>query len=180
MAAANLVNIMKPKPGNGGGSTTPPATGLEGPGGLPIRTVPAQLTMNTVGCPALRLYQQFFVDLGTGTSLDNLYQVTQLTHKISPGKFESSLTCMYTNGYGKFTSPPSIQLFLKKSGETARKLQEEFKEPEKKPPPKAGATATKEEEKTTKQRQEKGKESQIDDSTVPDAKANHAATIKPK
>jgi len=150
MAAANLVNIMKPKQGNAAGSTTAPATGLEGPGGLPIRTVPAQLTMTSVGCPALRLYQQFFVDLGTGTSLDNLYQVTQINHKISPGKFETTLNFMYTNGYGKFTAPPTVQSFLKKSGETAKRLQEEFtpKEPQKKgtspaTPPSTSAPATK-------------------------------------
>jgi len=128
MAAANLVNIMKPKSGNNAGSSQAPASGLEGPGGLPIRTVPAQLTMTTMGCPALRLYQQFFVDMGTGTSLDNLYQVTQINHKMSPGKFESSLTFMYTNGYGKFAAPTSMQLFLKKAGETASKLQAQLKE----------------------------------------------------
>ena len=146
MAAANLVNIMKPKQGGAGGSTSAPASGLEGPGGLPIRTVPAELAMNIVGCPALRLYQQFFVDLGTGTSFDNLYQVKQISHKLSQGKFETSLTFMYTNGYGKFTAPPTIQLLLEDSSRTVQKLIGEYtpavKEDPKKPPqnaPRPGA-----------------------------------------
>lgn len=180
MAAANLVNIMKPKPGGGGGSISAPPTGLEGPGGLPIRTVPAQLTMNTVGCPALRLYQQFFVDLGTGTSLDNLYQVTQVTHKMSPGKFETSLTFMYTNAYGKFTSPPTVQMFLKKSGETAQKMIESLQEPKADDKSKKPTSASsKETEKTTDQRVKEGQSKQVSDQDVPQGTANYPATIKP-
>lgn len=180
MAAANLVNIMKPKPGGAGGTISAPATGLEGPGGLPIRTVPAQLTMNTVGCPALRLYQQFFVDLGTGTSLDNLYQVTQVSHKMSPGKFETTLTFMYTNGYGKFTSPPTVQMFLKKSGETAQKMIQELTPPAAADKSKKPTNATNENEKSTKQRQEEGQKNQVADQDVPQGTANYSATIKPQ
>ena len=142
MAAANLINIMKTKPAGAGGSTSAPASGLEGPGGLPIRTVPAELTMNIVGCPALKLYQQFFIDLGTGTSFDNLYQVKQITHKITQGKFESSLTFMYTNGYGKFTTPPSIQLFLADASKAAQKLRESYTPPGEQPKPAVPAKPT--------------------------------------
>jgi len=112
MAAANLVNIMKPKDGGQQNSHAPPATGLEAPGGLPLRTVPAQLSMTTLGCPIARLYQQYFVDLGTGTSLDNLYTCTQVTHKLEPGKFETSMTFAFTDGYGKYSAPPGISAIL--------------------------------------------------------------------
>jgi len=125
MAAANLVNIMKNKDGGSGNSTELPATGLEGPGGLPLRTIPAQLSMTTVGCPILRLYQQYFVDLQTGTSLDNLYTCTQISHKISPGKFESALTFAFTDGYGKFTAPPSIATILSRQGEQLKQAQKD-------------------------------------------------------
>lgn len=113
MAAANLVNIMKPKAGTNANSVAPPSDGLSGPGGLPVRTVPASLSIVTMGCPAARLYQQYFVDLGTGTSLDNLYNCTQVTHKLTPGKFETSMTFAFTDGYGKFGGAPSIIKLLK-------------------------------------------------------------------
>jgi len=112
MAAANLVNIMKPKAGNAN-SVAPPSDGLSGPGGLPVRTVPASLSIVTMGCPAARLYQQYFVDLGTGTSLDNLYNCTEVTHKLTPGKFETTLNFAFTDGYGKFSGAPSIIKLLK-------------------------------------------------------------------
>jgi len=113
MAAANLVNIMKPKPGSNASSVAPPSDGLSGPGGLPLRTVPASLSIVTMGCPAARLYQQYFVDLGTGTSLDNLYNCTEVTHKLTPGKFETTLNFAFTDGYGKFSGAPSIIKLLK-------------------------------------------------------------------
>lgn len=113
IAAANLVNLMKAQKGNNANSISAPPTGLEGPGGLPIRTVPASLSITTFGCPNARCYQQYFIDLGTGTSLDNLYTCTQITHKIAPGKFESSLTFAFSDGYGKFGAPPSAQILLK-------------------------------------------------------------------
>ena len=113
MAAANLVNIMKPKAGSNANSVAPPSDGLSGPGGLPVRTVPASLNIVTMGCPAARLYQQYFVDLGTGTSLDNLYNCTEVTHKLTPGKFETTLNFAFTDGYGKFSGAPSIIKLLK-------------------------------------------------------------------
>jgi hypothetical protein len=113
MAAANLVNIMKPKAGTNANSVAPPSDGLSGPGGLPVRTVPASLSIVTMGCPAARLYQQYFVDLGTGTSLDNLYNCTEVTHKLTPGKFETTLNFAFTDGYGKFGGAPSIIKLLK-------------------------------------------------------------------
>jgi len=121
IAASNLINIMKPKAGNNMNDAVPPPTGLEGPGGLPLRTVPAQLTMTTAGCPNARCYQQFFIDMGTGTTLDNLFTSTQVNHKITPGKFESSFTFAYTDGYGKFGAPPSLQILLKQEGKALDK-----------------------------------------------------------
>ena len=140
MAAANLVNIMKPKSGGSSNGTDPPGTGIEGPGGLPLRTIPASLSMSTVGCPAARCYQQYFVDLGTGTSLDNLYTCTQVTHKIDPGKFETSMTFAFSDGYGKYTSPPTITSILTgaakglKRAKEAAEAQEAANNKKKKPP----------------------------------------------
>jgi hypothetical protein len=69
---------------------------------LPMRVIPAQLQMTTRGCPLVDLGQVFFVDFGTGTTLDNLYTITQVSHSLTPGKFETAMTFVFTDGYGKF------------------------------------------------------------------------------
>ena len=78
---------------------------------LPIRMSPAQLTMTSLGCPLANLYQQYFIDFGTGTTIDNLYTVSQISHTISPGKFETSWTFIYYDGYGKFFGAPTLAEF---------------------------------------------------------------------
>ena len=64
--------------------------------------------MTSKGCPIASLYQQYFIDFGTGTTLDNLYNCTQLQHSIGPGKFDTSWTFAFTDGYGKFAGAPTI------------------------------------------------------------------------
>jgi len=76
--------------------------------GLPIRVIPAQLTMTTMGNPLACMAQNYFVDFQTGTTLDNLYIVTGLTHTFSPGKFETSWNFGYSDGYGVFEGAPDI------------------------------------------------------------------------
>ena len=100
-----------------GGSSKVPSTlspnGLSmGQNSLPMRLLPAQLTMTSLGCPIAQLYQQYFVDFGTGTTIDNLYAVTQLSHKISPGKFETSWTFAYADAYGKFFGAPKLSDYI--------------------------------------------------------------------
>jgi len=73
-------------------------------GALPLRVIPAALTMRTLGCPLLNYSQRFFVDFGTGTTLDNIYGISGLTHAISPGKFDSSLTMAFFDAYGRYES----------------------------------------------------------------------------
>jgi hypothetical protein len=98
----NLINSLKSDKGN---KATAPANALEEAGNLPLRTVPVSLSMTTQGVPIAQLYQTFFVDFDTGTSLDNLYSCNQLTHNISQGKFQTVWNFIYTNGYGKFSMP---------------------------------------------------------------------------
>lgn len=86
---------------------------------LPMRVIPAQLTMNSMGCPIADLYQQYFIDFGTGTTIDNLYACTQLQHTLNPGKFETSWTFAYTDGYGQFFGAETIEEHLKKITEEA-------------------------------------------------------------
>jgi len=76
---------------------------------IPMRLIPAQLTMNSMGCPLAEIYQQYFVDFDTGTTIDNTYACTQLSHNISPGKFDTSWTFSYVDGYGKFFGAANLK-----------------------------------------------------------------------
>lgn len=79
---------------------------------LPVRVVPASLTMTTLGCPVADVYQNYFIDLGTGTTIDNLYTCTKLSHNISQGKFETKWTFTFTDGYSKFFGAQNIDKLL--------------------------------------------------------------------
>lgn len=61
-------------------------------GNLPLRVIPAQLDIEMLGCPLISFGQQFFVDMGTGTTLDDIYTCSKVSHKISQGKFMTTMT----------------------------------------------------------------------------------------
>ena len=62
-----------------------------------LQLVPATITLNTLGCPLLAFGQQYFLSMGTGTTLEQVYGITKLTHTIGPGDFKSSATLYPTN-----------------------------------------------------------------------------------
>jgi hypothetical protein len=72
--------------------------------GLPARMMPMQLSMEIIGCPLINFMQQFFIDFGTGTSVDNIYAVTGIDHVISPGKFITKVKFAPLDAYGKYES----------------------------------------------------------------------------
>jgi hypothetical protein len=76
--------------------------------GLPLRVIPAQLSMTSLGNPLATNAQKYFIDFQTGTTLDNLYIVVNYTHAFSPGKFETSWQFGYADGYGVFEGAPNI------------------------------------------------------------------------
>lgn len=80
--------------------------GPEGAGsdGLPLRTFPGSLSMTTWGCPLFNFGQQFFVDFGTGTTLDDVYGVTGVSHKFAPGTFETQLKFVPLQKFGTYQS----------------------------------------------------------------------------
>lgn len=84
-----------------------------GEGGIPLRVIPAQLTMQSMGCPLATMAQQYFIDFNTGTTVDNLYIVTGLTHVIQPGKFETQWQLGYCDAYGVFEGASNIVDFVK-------------------------------------------------------------------
>jgi len=86
-------------------TATPAGGGAEG---VPLRVIPATLQMTTMGCPLASMAQNYFIDFQTGTTLDNLYILTHLNHSFSPGKFETSWTFGFADGYGVFEGAPNI------------------------------------------------------------------------
>lgn len=97
--------------------------------GLPMRVVPAALSLTTLGCPLASMAQQYFVDFQTGTTLDNLYIVTGLAHVIGPGKFETSWTMSYSDAYGRFVGAQNISDLI---SDLAKKVDQSEKETKKK------------------------------------------------
>ena len=76
--------------------------------GVPLRVIPAQLSMTTLGCPLAMMNQYYFIDFNTGTSIDNIYGCTSLTHTLAAGKFETAWTFGYADAYGVFEGAPNI------------------------------------------------------------------------
>lgn len=74
----------------------------ENPGGLPMRIIPTETSMNTAGCPFINFAQIFFVDFQTGTTADNIYGVVGITHKIGPGHFSSDIKLCPLDAYGQY------------------------------------------------------------------------------
>ena len=72
--------------------------------GVPLQTAPVSLSLNTFGCPAINYGQSFFVDFGTGTTIDNVFVVTGIDHSISQGKFETKVKMTQIDAFGKYTS----------------------------------------------------------------------------
>jgi hypothetical protein len=79
-----------------------------GEGGIPLRVIPASLTAPILGCPLINLAQTYFIDFNTGTSCDGMYIVTGLTHTIAAGKFETSVTFGFADGYGVFEGAANV------------------------------------------------------------------------
>jgi len=72
--------------------------------GLPLRTFPGQLSIDMFGCPLMNFGQQYFVDFGTGTTLDDVYGVTGVSHKFVPGSFTTSVKFVPLQKFGTYQS----------------------------------------------------------------------------
>lgn len=101
------INIQRSHKGFSSGKPTVSEDGLQDSNGLPMTIVPMSLSMTSVGIPTLQLYQSFYIDLGTGTSIDNVYICNSIQHNIAPGKFTTNMSFIYSNAYPKFSNPPS-------------------------------------------------------------------------
>ena len=77
-------------------------------GGMPLKITPTILSMTTHGCPLLQFMQLFFVDFNTGTTADNIYGITGLTHSLTPGKFTTQMTLTFYDSFGKYESDQTV------------------------------------------------------------------------
>lgn len=110
--AAAAMNLAAAYKNTNGGKAILAADGMSEVSGLPLRVVPMQVTMTTAGVPTAGLYQSYFIDFGTGTTIDNIYICSSLTHSISPGKFSTQWAFVYSDGYAKYTAPPTVALIV--------------------------------------------------------------------
>jgi hypothetical protein len=76
----------------------------ESPGGLPLQVIPCELSITCLGCPLMEYGTKFFVDFATGTTIDNYYFVTGLSHKFEPGNFMTDIKFSPYDGWGKYRS----------------------------------------------------------------------------
>jgi hypothetical protein len=60
-----------------------------------VKLVPTTANMKCLGCPLLERGGQFYVDLKTNTTADNVYAIQSVTHSISPGSFDTDVAMTY-------------------------------------------------------------------------------------
>lgn len=130
--AANLSSMQDPALTTVNLVRSPRSTDIlpngEQPGGLPMRIIPSELTMQTIGCPFVSFAQHFFVDFQTGTTADNIYSATSITHKISEGEFTTDIKFSPGDAYGQYesfsqrirTSISNLEQYQNSSSETPR------------------------------------------------------------
>jgi len=72
--------------------------------GLPLKVAPTSLDLEIIGCPLVGFGQQFFIDFGTGTNVDNVYAITGISHALVQGEFKTSLKMTQLDAYGAYES----------------------------------------------------------------------------
>ncbi len=65
-----------------------------------MQIFPMNFSASILGCPLIDYAQEFFIDMDTGTSLDNIYVVNGVSHSISPGSFKTDLELKLTRTTG--------------------------------------------------------------------------------
>lgn len=75
---------------------------------LPLIINPTQASVEIFGCPWVSFGQTVFLDFETGTTLDNKYVITGITHSLSQGKFTTQLTLSYGDNFGQYKNIEDI------------------------------------------------------------------------
>jgi hypothetical protein len=76
-----------------------PQASASGPVIGELQMLHAAIDIECMGCPIFTVGQQYFVDLGTGTMADNMYQLIKVTHTIGLSGFNSTLTLKQSSNY---------------------------------------------------------------------------------
>lgn len=105
-------------------STLAPNAMMSNLNNLPIKVMPGELTLNTVGCPLADIMQSFLVDFDTGTTLDAIYKVTGVQHNFSLGKFETAWTMKHFDSYSTFFGAATVANLLKEVGKDTKEKNE--------------------------------------------------------
>lgn len=86
-----------------------------------VIVIPSNADITTLGCPLFEYGQHFFVDMGTGTTADNMYYVTKISHTITPGEFNTNIGLT-------FSASGTISAFRNTLEATQKKMEEKEKE----------------------------------------------------
>jgi len=79
-----------------------------------IFIMPASVSLTMLGMPIINRGQNFYIDFGTGTTIDNVYNVMSVKHSIKSGQFTTTVTLLPTGGgsiksiYDEFTRSLNI------------------------------------------------------------------------
>ena len=65
-----------------------------------MQVYPMNISVSMAGCPLIDYAQEFFIDMDTGTSIDNIYVVNGVRHEISQGSFKTDLDLKLTRTTG--------------------------------------------------------------------------------
>ena len=91
------------------------AQGIDGVSALvdeeELLVIPSTLSLTCMGLPIIQRGNQLYVDMGTGTTLDNIYVVTNVSHSISSGDFSTTISLTNT-GQG---TADSLRRVIKKA-----------------------------------------------------------------
>ena len=71
-------------------------------GSVPLQVYPCELSITSLGCPLVKFSQEIFVDFNTNTTVDNIYFITGITHKIESGMFETTLKLTPNDAFGQY------------------------------------------------------------------------------
>ena len=88
-----------------------------------MTVIPASVSITSLGMPDIYRGQQFFLDLGTNTTADNVYAVSNVTHSISSGKFTTRMDLKYVGTASAKSGSMVIKNLIKSLEEVSTKLE---------------------------------------------------------
>lgn len=72
--------------------------------GVPLQLMPTDVSMDIMGCPLIAFTNSFFIDFNTSTSIDDMWMVSGIDHRLAEGSFTSNIKFKPNSGYGHYTN----------------------------------------------------------------------------